>query len=396
MNSYAPIIDRLHQLAEPRDKVHVVYPLQEVLFIVYASILSGYTEWQSMASFAHYNKAWFRQFFPYKYGFPSHHTIEKVCMMVDSVAFMQLFIDWMCDTVTAINARKVGPPPEKNDNVVAIDGKALRGSRPAKGKKMVHIVSAYCSELNLILGITSVDKKSNEITAIPEILDMLVLEGALITMDAMGCQVAICKKIVEKKADYLICVKNNQPTLHNRIDTVFEQYIEENPTDPDPDDEENPFFAETIEKSRNRQEHRRSWVFNNIKSLVDPGNEWPGLEHCAIIQRDRLIDSRQSTELNFYITSREMTAKSVLAAARNHWSTENKQHWELDVSFSEDASKIHERTATKNIATLRRCCYNAHKQSTHFEKESMCRRAELAGLDEDYRTELILEQFSPG
>ena len=227
MFNYTPMITRIQTLAEPRSDIHVTYPLPEVLFIVYASILSGYTKWKGMERFAKYHQDWFRQFFPYKYGFPTHHTIATVCMLIDPEAFTQLFVDWVSDTVSEINVRKMGPHPEKNDNVIAIDGKALRGSRPAKGKKLVHMVSAYSSELKLILGFTPVDKKSNEITAIPEVLDRLVLEGALITSDAMDCQKNICKKIIDKNADYLLCAKDNQPTLCSNIETVFTQYIEE-------------------------------------------------------------------------------------------------------------------------------------------------------------------------
>ena len=190
-----------------RDKVHIVYPLQEVLFIVYASILSNYSEWGEMEQFAKNNTDWFRQFFPYQFGFPSRHTIYRVCSLVDSEIFMQLFVDWMSDVISAINARKMGPHPEKNNHVVAIDGKALRGSRESNSRKMVHMVSAYSSEQKLILGFNPVDKKSNEITAIPEVLDLLVLEGSLISSDAMGCQKDICQKIIDKKADYLVCVK---------------------------------------------------------------------------------------------------------------------------------------------------------------------------------------------
>ncbi|MFK0571039.1 ISAs1 family transposase [Endozoicomonas sp.] len=188
MANYTPMIIRIQSLTEPRSDIHVTYPLSEVLFIVYVSVLSGYTTWKGMARFAKYNRNWFRLFFPYKFGFPTSHTIRTVCSLIDPESFTQLFVDWVSDTVSEINARKMGPHPEKNDNVIAIDGKALRGSRPAKGKKLVHMVCAYSSELKLILGFTPVDKKSNEITAIPEVLNMLVIEGALITSDAMGCQ----------------------------------------------------------------------------------------------------------------------------------------------------------------------------------------------------------------
>nr|MDT0253106.1 ISAs1 family transposase [Endozoicomonas sp.] len=155
-----------------------------------------------------------------------------------------------------------------------------------------------------------------------------------------------------------------------------------------------PAFAESTEINRGRYEHRRCWVFNNIDD-IDPKHEWPGLKQFSVIQRDRLIGKKQTTEVHCYIESREMTASSVLAAVRNHWSIENGQHLSLDVSFKEDASKIHERTAAKNVATVRRWCFNAHKLSSYFEKESMAGRIELAGLDQDYRTKLVLEQFYP-
>ena len=165
MSACTPITERFQTLSDLRSTLHITYSLPEVLFIVYASILSGYNEWKSMANFASYNLPWFRQFFPYRWGTPSLHTIEKVCMMIDPKAFMQLFVDWMRDVVAQINHQEADTKVNKEaniDDIVPIDGKALRGSRPAKGKKMVHIVSAYSTKLSLILGFTPVEKKSNE------------------------------------------------------------------------------------------------------------------------------------------------------------------------------------------------------------------------------------------
>ena len=192
-------------------------------------------------------------------------------------------------------------------------------------------------------------------------------------------------------------LKKNQPTLYANIEALFAKHIEEHPADPETTDDTNPAFAETLEKNRNRYEHRRCWEFENIATVIDPEGQWPGLKQCAVIQRDRLIGNKQTSEIHFYISSRPMTASSVLESVRNHWSIENGQHRTLDVSFGEDDSKIHERTATKNVATMRRCNFNAHRLSTRYEKESMRRKARLAAMDEEYRTELILERtFFPG
>ncbi len=152
-------------------------------------------------------------------------------------------------------------------------------------------------------------------------------------------------------------------------------------------------FAETMEKNRGRYEHKRCWVFNDIYNRIDPEDLWSGLKQCAAIQRDRLIGTKQTTEIHFYISSRVLSAQSMLSSVRHHWSIENGQHRTLDVSFGEDASKIHERTATKNVATIRRCCFNVHKLSCRYETKSMARRLKLAGMDDNYRTELILEKF---
>tara|TARA_B100000965_G_C19538706_1_gene734595 strand:+ start:275 stop:1024 length:750 start_codon:yes stop_codon:yes gene_type:complete len=246
MTDYVTLTDRLGLLEDTRHPYHITYSLPEALFVVYASILSNYTAWEDMASFATHNQAWFRQFFPYQFGFPSQYTLQKVCSLVDAQAFMQLFVDWMNDVVASISTKQMGPFLEKNDHVIALDGKALKGSRPPKGKKLIHMVSAYSSEQKLILGFSAVDKKSNEITAIPKVLDMLALEGALISSDAMGCQRAICQKILDKGADYLLSVKDNQPTLHANIESVFTEHIEHTPCDNS--DEER--FAETVEKKQ--------------------------------------------------------------------------------------------------------------------------------------------------
>ena len=190
---------------------------------------------------------------------------------------------------------------------------------------MVQIVSAYSTKLSLVLGFTAIDKKSNEITAIPEVLDMLAIEGCLITSDAMGCQKNICQKIVDKKADYLICVKDNQPTLCSNIENTFAQHIADHPEDPVPEENSN-LFAETVEQRHGRHEHRRRWVFDDI-AAIDPDKEWPKLTQFAVIQRDRLVKSKQTTETHCYIMSREMSAKSVLEGVRSHWSIENSEHW---------------------------------------------------------------------
>ena len=184
-----------------------------------------------------------------------------------------------------------------------------------------------------------------------------------------------------------MCKKKNQKTLSDNIESAFQEYIDENPVS---SDEKTGLFAETIENNRGRKECRRCWVFDDI-CRIDPKSKWPELKQFIVIQRDRTVDLKQSTELHFYISSRVNEARSALASVRNHWSIENGQHLRLDISFGEDASKIRERTATRNVATLRRCCFNAHKLSDHFSKESMNRRIELAGLDTDYRTRLILE-----
>ncbi len=212
MSGYKTFIARLESLEDPRNE-QILYPLTEVLFIVYASILSGYTTWKGMEDFARFNADWFRQILPYKWGFPSHYTIRNVCMLVDPDALTCAFIDWMKDIVAAINANKMGPPSESEDHVVALDGKALRGSLSKKGDKMLHIVTAYSSELSLVLGLEPVETKSNEIKAIPKILETLMVEGALISVDAIGCQKSICKKILEKKADYLLCVKKKSEDI---------------------------------------------------------------------------------------------------------------------------------------------------------------------------------------
>ena len=324
MAPFTPMAERFDTLSDLRSAIHITYSLPEVLFIVYASILSGYEEWESMEDFAKYNISWFRQFFPYRWGIPSHYTIESVCMMIDPKDFMNLFVEWMGDVINEHNRKEGKTGQNIDDDVIAIDGKALRGSRPAKGKKMVQIVSAYSTKLNLVLGFTAIDKKSNEITAIPEVLDMLVIEGCLITSDAMGCQKKICQKIVDKKADYLICVKDNQPTLCSNIENTFTQHIANHPEDPESEENSN-LFAETIEQGHGRHEHRRCWIFNDI-AAIDPDNEWAKLTQFAVIQRDRLVKSRQTTETHCYIMSREMSAKSVLENARSHWNIENGEH----------------------------------------------------------------------
>ena len=272
---------------------------------------------------------------------------------------------------------------DDDTHIVPVDGKSIKGSRgKGKGKRAVHIVSAWSSKLSMVLGQKKVDKKSNEITAVPDLLTAIDLTGCLITADAMSCQKTIAETCVAEGSDYLLAVKGNQKNLKEDIQNHIEKHWEKHPVDTVFDT-----FYEEFNHGHEREEYRCCWVFSDTETLRD-NETWEGLKQFGVVQADRTINGEVTTALRFYICSKKMTAKDMLLATKTHWEVENNLHWMLDIAFSEDACETKNDNAAENLSTLRRIALNI-LQLDKVSKRSMRGKRKKAGWSNSYLSRLL-------
>jgi predicted transposase YbfD/YdcC len=349
--------------------------LIDILFLCVAGTVVGCEGPSDIAEFAREKLAWFRRFVPLKNGVPSYDTIGRVIGLLKPEQFQRAFLDWVTSFVD--NAGQCDEP-----RFVPIDGKTLRGSHGAKGREHpLHLVSAWASAQGLTLGQVAVDDKSNEITAIPRLLEMLELKGAIISIDAMGCQKEIADKIVTAQADYVLAVKDNQPKLAAALVEFFTQRHEQGD------------FAEhqcrqhsTRDKSRGRIEERYYLVAPLPDSLREFVPEWRGLRSIGQVIRQTTRGDKHTSEVRYYITSREPRVKEFAAAVRGHWSIES-MHWVLDVVFGEDASRLRNGHVTENFGFLRKFTLSLIKQDTS--RGSLKVKRKRAGWSTDFLESLL-------
>ena len=319
-------------------------------------------------------KSWLSRILELPNGIPSHDTFGRVFAMLDPVQFERCFTEW----VDAVNEVMEG-------QVVAIDGKTVRRSHDrVVGKSAIHMVSAWASANQLILGQVKVDDHSNEITAIPQLLDTLDVSGCTVTIDAMGCQKEIAKTIVEKDADYILALKRNQPQLYDDAEEMFEQSRRSGFTDL------GYHFCETVEKGHGRIEKRRCWAVSEPEHLgyMDERGEWAELRSLAMIESERTENGKTSTQTRYYISSLPDDARKLLSGVRTHWGIENSVHWVLDVAFGEDDSRVRTGHAAENFSVLRRMALNMLKSETTSQGGVAARR-KRAGWDEDYLLKVL-------
>jgi predicted transposase YbfD/YdcC len=330
------IIEIFEQIPDPRQGNAIRHRLTDVLVIGVLSILCGMEHFTEMEMFAYEQSEWLRKFLPLENGVPSHDTFGDVFAVVDSEALTQAFAEW----VESLRIKVSG-------EVVAIDGKTIRASRDtAKGKKAVHIVSAWASQNHLILGELATEEKSNEITAIPQLLDMLNVKGCTVTIDAMGTQAKIAAKILERGGDYLLPVKENQPQLHADIALFFE----DQPNDLD--------FAETKDQGHGRIETRNCVVSRDV-AWLDPEKKWTGLAGIAKLSAENIDTFTGLTQsaVHYLIFSGNLSAAQILDAKRAHWGVES-MHWSLDIAFREDMCRVRSGNAAKNFNAMRHLTLN--------------------------------------
>ena len=357
----------LHDPRAERTREHL---LEEILLITIAAILSGANGWNEIEDYAHSKHVWFKSFLTLPSGIPSHDTFNRVFSALDPEELEKGFVAW----VSSIAKLTAG-------EVVAIDGKTLRGaSEPSKKgpdkKAIVHMVSAWANTNSLVLGQRRVDEKSNEITAIPKLLDALELSGTVVTIDAMGCQRAIAEKIVAKKADYILAVKENQGHLLEEIKDSFQMLTAD-------------AVSEEIDYGHGRVEQRICSVIADL-SLLEKPLEWASLQGIVRIQSERFhkATGKTETEIRYYITSLEPDATRLNCSIRQHWGIENKLHWVLDVGFGEDLDRKRAGHAAQNYSVLNRIALNLLKQDKTSKRGIHGKRLK-AGWDNDYLLHLL-------
>jgi len=355
---------------ETKNKSH---DFVDILVIALCGAICGANNWTSISAYGRAKEDWFRTFLALPDGIPSHDTFNDVFAKINAEKFEECFIEWVSSIAQLL-------PGE----VVSIDGKTLRRSHDkGNGKQSIHMVSAWSTSNEVVLGQFKTEEKSNEITAIPMLLEMLSIEKCLVTIDAMGCQKKIAEAILGKGADYLLAVKENQPNLYGAIgelffesnDAVFDQHFFD--------------FSEQTNKGHGRLETRRCWVFTNLDTLEYDVSIWKGLVAFVIIESERTLNGITTTEHRLYITSdKNKSASDFIKATRDHWHVENKLHWVLDVAFREDESRLRKGDGAENFSILRRISLNLLKKEK-TDKTGIETKRLRAGWDNNYLMKVV-------
>jgi len=356
-------------LPDYRQPGKVEYPLPEVLLLILLAVLAGAETFTDIARFGEKKLELLRRFRPFKNGTPAHDHLGDIFATLDPQAFHRCFVAWV--------AARTNTPVE----LISLDGKTSRRSAQTKASKAaIHMVSAFAARQRIVLGQVKVNEKSNEIVAIPALLDMMSIEGAVVTIDAMGCQRNIASKIIDKKADYILALKGNQTTLREDVEIFV--------------DEQKPLqyrdatisTHETVDADHGRVETRKYTVLHDVAWLQER-HKWPGLKGVVVVESQREIAGKISNETRFYITSLALKAEAVGPMVRAHWAIENSLHWVMDMVFRDDECRIRTSNAPTNFATCRHIAYNLYRKAPG--KDSIRLRRKTAGWDDEYLASLI-------
>ena len=371
------ILGHFADLPDPRREHGRIHRLDEIVLISICAVLCGADTWVQIADYAHSKFDWLKTFLSLPGGVPSHDTFRRVFCLLDPVAFQTCFSAW----ITAMMVGKGLTPPTPNPPAltpIAIDGKTQRGSaRRTVGQSALHVVSVWAVENHLTLGQVATDAKSNEITAIPELLELLDLKGAVVTIDAMGCQKAIAADIVNGGGQYVLAVKENHPHLYEDIEQAFEEALDQG--EPGVDFTE----CQTEGVRGGRQETRTCCVITNPKGIRD-AQLWVGLTAIVMVISHREVDGVVSGETRYFISSATGTAEEHLKWVRGHWGIENALHWVLDVCFREDDQRHYAGNSATNLAWLRKLALCLLKAAKNSKGKSIATRRLLSGWKNDY------------
>ena len=370
----ASLTEHFGSLVDPRIDRTKRHNLMNIVTIALCGVIAGADSWVDVEAFGRRKAEWLRKMLDLPNGIPSHDTFGRVFAMLDAQQFERCFTEW----VLAVREVLQG-------DVVAIDGKSVRRSHDRYiGKDAIHMVSAWASASGVALGQTRVDERSNEITAIPRLLEMLQVEGCIVTIDAMGCQKEVASKILDEKADYVLAVKKNQGRLHEDVHDIFDLARKSGFDSLDHD------YHETTNADHGRIETRRCWAVSDLDHIryVDDGGQWPGLTTLVMVEGERLVGGKTTVESRYYISSLPNDASVLLNAVRSHWSIENQLHWSLDVTFNEDGSRVRSGNGAENFSVLRRMALNLLKAETST-KRSIAGKRKDAAWDNDYLLKVL-------
>ena len=355
-------------MPDRRQAGKVDYPLPEILLLCLLAVLAGAETFCDIARFGEKKIALLRRFRPFAKGTPSHDHLGDIFATLDADAFRLCFVAW----VAALTNTPAG--------VIAIDGKTSRRSGKKGSKEAIHVVSAFAVRQRLVLAQMKVSEKSNEIVAIPALLDMMAIEGAVITIDAMGCQRAIAEKIIDKKADYILALKGNQGTLLDDVE-LFANEQKANGFK-----ETTISTHKTVDGDHGRIETRNYTVIHGVKWLQER-HDWPGLKSIVIVESEREIDLKTTRETRFYITSLVLLADAIGPMIRSHWAIENSLHWVMDMVFRDDECRVRTENAPANFVTLKHMAHNLARKAPG--KDSIRLRRKTASWDDEYLVSLI-------
>lgn len=374
MQALNSLVDSFRDLPDPRSERNQDHPLLSILLVAICGAISGADNWVDIEAYGKAKQEWLKTLIALPHGIPSHDTFGRVFRFIDPQAFQERFLGW------------VGQLGEvTHGQVVAMDGKHMRGSKDApRGKEGLYMVSAWAVEQGIVLGQRAVDEKSNEITAIPELLEVLALDGCIVTIDAMGCQTDIAEKIVSQGAHYMLAVKGNQGTLAQDIADLFAGFEHDHWHAVVHD------YHKTVNKDHARLEIRECWVVSQPEYLTYLRRypDWKDLHSLVKVLSQRRLNGKITTKTRYFISSLNPTAQHALAICRDHWQIENDLHWVLDVAFAQDHNRVHKDHAPQNLAVLQHIALNLLKQERSTPSSVKTKRLR-AGWDDNYLSKLL-------
>jgi len=371
-NTALNLVSLMEKIPDPRINRTKKHKLSDIIVLTTCAVICGFDSFESIEMFCKHHENWFKTFLKLPNGIPSHDTISRVFSMLDPKDFNEKFIEWT--SILAENFKG------KKSKTIAIDGQTLRGAKkPGEKRSSIHLVSAWASDQGLTLGHLRVKEKSNEITAIPNLLDMIKVKGYIVTIDAMGCQHNIAEKVIKKKADYIFGLKGNQGKALEAVVDHFEL---------SPESISSSF--EEYDKGHGRLEHRLCEV--SASSTVYDLKDWKGLQSVIKITSTREIKNKKTVESRYYLSSLDSKeAKKIALAIRSHWGIENSLHHVLDVTFNQDKSRIMKDHAPENMSTVRKMTLNMIKKAPKAKKsgDSYRLRRQRAAIDKEYLLEIL-------
>ena len=377
----ATIAAHFAEIDDPRVDWNKSHELLDIIIIAICAVICGANNWIQIEEFGSSKREWLELFLELKSGIPSHDTFNRVFSRLDPKQFQNAFISWVQSIRKVINGE-----------IIAVDGKTNRRTHDKKlGKNAIHMVSAWATSNNLVLGQVKVNEKSNEITAIPQLLDLLYISGCIVTIDAMGCQKDIAQKIIDKDADYVLALKKNQKNLYEDVQNIFQPILS-------PDKTEkiiNYDYFNTVDINHGRVEIREGWTISglDVQDKIRNRANWANLNTIALVRDERRIGDKIEISDRLFISSLPSNAEQILGAARAHWSIETSLHWVLDVAFREDDCRLRTGHGPENLAILRHMALNLLKQEKSSKHGIQTKRFK-AGLNENYLLKVLSHGLS--